>query len=309
MELLAVGVWGYKRFEEDNGNLDVTGNAIAIVGPNEVGKTTFLKALLHLEHDEGLDRNELTRQGNGKSAIRALYALDDEDRAAIVEVGGIGTPTTFTFYKREGGTRYTKLEPALERELAPREKVVAVIRRLFNSRWMKGNADDHLVERLTKLHDDLVGEEQSLDDEVIESMREVAADLEKSIDSPAAARRLIGQLTDLAKHEEAEHPNDAARDILSRRRPRFLWFDDDRRQVETPYNFGDTPSPALSNLLALVDLDLPKLRRAVQANDQTTAAEMVDAANRAFADLLTGRWRQANVQVHLHLERDSCTST
>ena len=48
MELVSVGLFGYQRFEDDFGDMDVTGSPVAIVGPNEAGKTSFLEALEHL---------------------------------------------------------------------------------------------------------------------------------------------------------------------------------------------------------------------------------------------------------------------
>lgn len=304
MELLSVGLWGYKRFEGDHGNLDVVGSPIAIVGPNEVGKTSFLKALLHLDHDEGFDLGEFTRQGDGKLCVRALYALDDDDYAAIESVGGVGRPITFTIYKREDALRYTKLEPPLRRDRQPREKAVELIRRLFKSRWMKKGVEDSLVEQVTRLHDELDSVEEGIENELLELIRETANAIKKRPDVPELVKRLAHHLDVVAETEAIDEPDLAARRVLLRKRPRFLWFPEERRQIETPYNVTQTPSEALLNLLGLIDFDLVALRGATAQGDRTTVAEMIDAANRAYENVFTGRWRQANVQVFLDMQGD-----
>ena len=93
-----------------------------------------------------------------------------------------------------------------------------------------------------------------------------------------------------------------ARAILLDLRPRFLWFDEEWRSLESEFDVIETaPRPATSALLGLVHFDLQELRRAV-GNDAARVAELVEAANASFEALFTGRWRQANVRVYLHVD-------
>jgi hypothetical protein len=304
MELLAVGVWGYRRFEKDEGNLDVAGSPVAVVGPNEVGKTSFLQALQHLNHRSEFDRNELTRGGNGKACVRARFALDDDDRAEIASFGGVGKPMILFIWKREGGGINSSLEPELERDLEPRRKVVTALAKVITSKWARGAVDDTLVEQLTKLHDDLVGDEQTLDDEVVDALRAASSELRDDESAPPAAKRLADPLEALAEHEAKPHPDASAREVLLERRPRFLWFESDRRELNSSYSTQNPAPPTLRNLLAMADLDWDALRAAVGESDDNTAAELVRDANHQFETVFAGRWAQANVQVHLHLNAD-----
>jgi ATPase subunit of ABC transporter with duplicated ATPase domains len=62
MELVAAGLWGIRRFAEKGSLMDVAGSPIAIVGPNEAGKTTFLRTLQRLNDDAvGMTRPRFSR--------------------------------------------------------------------------------------------------------------------------------------------------------------------------------------------------------------------------------------------------------
>ncbi len=304
MELLAVGVWGYRRFEKDEGNLDVAGSPVAVVGPNEVGKTSFLQALQHLNHPSEFDRNELTRGGKGEACVRARFALNDDDRAGIASFGGVGKPMILSVWKREGGGINSRLEPELERDLEPRRKLVTALAKVIASKWAQGASDDTLVEQLTKLHDDLVGDEQTLSEELIAGLRAAASAITDSESAPPAVRRLADPLGAVAEHEAKPHPDESARKVLLEQRPRFLWFESDRRELNSSYSTQNPAPQALHNLLAMADLDWDALQAAVGDADDNTAAELIRDANHQFETIFSGRWAQANVQVHLHLNAD-----
>ncbi len=138
LEARCSGTLGYRRFESDFGNLDLASNPIAIVGPNEVGKTSFLRALCRLNNEEAFSEGELTRHRNGEAEVRALFALDEADRAAIRGVGGVGRPVLFTVYKREDGQLYAELKPPLTRNRQTRKTTQRVLRDVLRSRWWKG---------------------------------------------------------------------------------------------------------------------------------------------------------------------------
>ena len=85
MRLIKVELSGYKRFAEAT-TLYVNGPVVAVVGPNEAGKTSLLDALVHLSSGAGFDRREFTDRTtpDGDTVIvRATYILEEEDRAAL----------------------------------------------------------------------------------------------------------------------------------------------------------------------------------------------------------------------------------
>lgn len=85
MRLIKVEVSGYKRFAAPT-TLYVNGPVVAVVGPNEAGKTSLLDALAHLSSGAEFDRREFTDRTtpDGDAVIvRASYILEDEDRGAL----------------------------------------------------------------------------------------------------------------------------------------------------------------------------------------------------------------------------------
>ena len=67
MKLIWVEINGYRRFEK-KAKMNLDGKLIAIVGPNEAGKSSFLKALEHLNSSDAFTATgaaqELTRGAN-----------------------------------------------------------------------------------------------------------------------------------------------------------------------------------------------------------------------------------------------------
>jgi predicted ATP-dependent endonuclease of OLD family len=58
---------------------------VAIIGPNEAGKTSMLQALLRLNDTGGFDPKEISRRFQGTTEVWARYVLDDADRSDMPE--------------------------------------------------------------------------------------------------------------------------------------------------------------------------------------------------------------------------------
>ena len=82
MQLYSVSVEGWRRFA-DRQTLQLNGKLIALVGPNEAGKSSLLAALQSLDEVRAIIPSDVAR---GKSLsdlfLRGYYHLDDEDLAA-----------------------------------------------------------------------------------------------------------------------------------------------------------------------------------------------------------------------------------
>jgi hypothetical protein len=273
------------------------------VGPNEVGKTSFLRALEHLNDASRLTQGEFTRGGDGRIEIRATFALTSEEQEALSEFGGIGSPRLFKVWNRGGGALLADVEPRLARDRGPRKKAIKSLNRLLRTRWFaRLDAEVPLASVLAELHDTLPDEGETVGESTLALMGEAAEALRGRQDASVAAKQVGGTLAAVRQHELKEHPNDAAREYLFGRRPLFLWFDEDRRQIASSHSLDEEPSPALENLLALIDFDLDELTAAVDRNDRARVAELTNEARASFAELLRGRWGQAHVRVELDVE-------
>jgi len=87
--------------------MNVDGKLVAVVGPNESGKSSFLEALVHLNHrglfvtsggSQDTTLNEVIPPS--QDVIEAKYLLDDADRAALSQIPGGDEVRWFTTAKR-----------------------------------------------------------------------------------------------------------------------------------------------------------------------------------------------------------------
>lgn len=306
MELLSVGLFGYQRFEDDSGDMDVTGSPVAIVGPNEAGKTSFLEALVHLS-EGGFETKNRPRGYEGETAVRARYFLDAADLEAIRPVGGIGTPRLLKVVRNAGDeTRYYTLTPTITRDIAPRQKASRAAAKVLQSSWVKNRQNDEDDEESVKdVLDDLIEtldvDSPDLPNSAVSRIAYVSGYLRGLEDAPPAAIKLADLLDKLHLEEARDPPNDAAARILLTRLPRFLLFDPDWRQLESEFELGEGASAPMAALFELILFDLDSLRVATTSGDHTTVAELQGQANDAFAELFRNRWSQANLRVQIQV--------
>jgi hypothetical protein len=132
MKLISVALHGYKRFAERS-SMNVDGKMIAVVGPNESGKTSFLDALMHLNNYEALKASgpeqELTRNKDipaNQKVIEATYLVEDEEREALRDVPGSEEIRWCLISKHASkGTHYYTFKPHHPyRSLLPRQRAV-----------------------------------------------------------------------------------------------------------------------------------------------------------------------------------------
>ncbi len=282
--------------------MDLVGSPIAIVGPNEAGKTTFLRSLVRLNDDEDFDQSALTRRGDGTGGIEAIFDLEREEFDAIKHIRGVGTPRQLSITKREDDRLHWSLDPAIKPDLEPRRKAAAALAKLLAGKWAKDHLDDEPRQQLAGVAE-LLDRDDLLDESEIETLRDGIEPL-RTEDVPASASSLAKALDEIAEVEAAGDPCAAAAQILLRRRPRFLMFEDAWRQLESEFNVNGTPGPATTALLELAGVDLTELRNAISAGDQPRVTEIVEEGNAGFATLFTDRWRQAKIRIHLDVNAD-----
>lgn len=314
MRLVTVGVEGYKRFAARQ-EMHVDGRVIAIVGPNEAGKTSWLRALVHLTSRGELARGEWTRgqPRPGERVIWARYALDGGDREALHGLHGAEKVRWYEAWKGVDGGLYHGYLPrgVVTRDVAPRHRSVQLVRQAAAHRLLRDpeNADEpsRLAAALSALADALDAGENTLGDEVITQISAVASQLDATDVSKGLKylRELSERLRQLSEHESAPDPHQEALDRLYQRQPRMLWFGEEERDLRSSYELTedvDAPPKALASLAQLAGLDLRRLRDQTVAEEFGEAERMVEDANARLRDRFADAWRQSGVYVRLRTD-------
>lgn len=124
MDLNWIKLQGYKRLESET--LKTSGKVVAVIGPNEAGKSSILKALEHLNHAIKFSPNELTRGKEFKDddvILEAGFLLDESDRAVISGLYQDNKARQFRIYKLANGSKRYEIIPSIQKDLSPRLKL------------------------------------------------------------------------------------------------------------------------------------------------------------------------------------------
>jgi ABC-type transport system involved in cytochrome c biogenesis ATPase subunit len=340
MRLQSVMVHGYKRFAEKN-VLYVRAPLIAVVGPNEAGKTSLLEAIRHLsleppvdeeeDSEEVLDWRFARREFSGRrlsgpregdknpKILAARFSLEAEDRKALAGLPGATVPgRTFEVTKRADGALRRRLFPPLKRELAPRHALTKMLTSAVKNRWLPvdplpspdgeppGEEDEGLRDRAEALILPLGEAGENLSKPQVALVRSFGLDLSRALakSAPKEARELPVKAAELADLEETEHPNDRAEERLFASRPVFLLFDDAERTLRSTYTWEEdiARSPALANLLALAEVDFAGLRDLATDGDRKEELQTTEMLANKTLEERFDVWKQAKLSVSLRIE-------
>lgn len=317
MKLISVALHGYKRFEQRS-SMNVDGKLVAVVGPNESGKSSFLESLMHLNHTDPLNTSgaarEMTRNINipdDQTAIEATYLLDDDDREALSNVhGGQEARWCKISKKVRGETLYYSIAPRPKRSLQRRKRAVGILNEVSSRQGFLEIAEEYeesdLAAEVRSLASTLGTEAETISAEALNEIQSVTATLEEAVSNKKLKYLddLIQKLHDLANYETGD-PVSQAVDILSRRKSKFLLFSDDQRQLQSEYNLDkvwEDPPTALGNLAQLANLDLEALHNAIVANDDAEVESILEQANEQLKQRFYEAWSQSDVAVRFRTD-------
>jgi hypothetical protein len=325
VRLTSARIRGFGRLVDTSVNLDA--KLIAVVGPNEAGKSTLLEALAHLHSDEEVPVSRRSRGAVGvtdeSQGIRATFQLDEEDKAALGDLGLDEKPVRATIARSMSGKSvHIDLEPTPRKRRAPVELAAAVLRDTLatqpklafiddDTTWGAGNGDpernflDDLRGLLDAVEDLLAVGSDGLDEEHIERVRGMSAALDPHQDDSVEFRHV---LDGLAAWAEASSPASAARDVIWNRIPPVLLFGEKDRSLRSSYAFDEDlareASGALANLAQTAGLDLAQLYEFHSDGDLTRRQTALNVANRHLRVFFEEAWRQSRLSVQFNLDGD-----
>ncbi len=325
MKLVWFTIEGFRRFSTRS-KINVDTKLVAIVGPNEAGKTSILAALEHLNHQTAFrlsGSSQETTRGQSVSPedyiIEASFLLEDEDRQAISHIPEASEVRWFSLFKKARGGLETRQIPEPERDLEPRRLAITAldaarseIETLSESTTGESSEDDATKKslQLDAVREVLSNEDQTLPNTKIKILQRQANMLDPIVEGGSKQTQAIpGILRAVAESESLAHPVDSAGEALLALKPRILFFSDDHRLLESEYNLEEffkdkSPLPiptALNNLAGTAGLVLRTLYDAATIGDTGLTETLLDNANKQLRVLLKTNWSQSPINVRLRL--------
>lgn len=310
MHISRLEISGYRRFAERQ-TIRFDTKLTALVGPNEAGKSSLLKALLHIGREGPFsspeDEMELTRirdVPDNECVLRADFSLSTDDQSALEEtVEDFRSVVGLTFFKYADGSIGWKC---------------------FSKRW-----EEDLQDGLTALRDGLALQAPAvLKTTQYKSLKSLTAESIGKLDDHELIKawervrtqvdpekvQLDGVFSSFAQtlfriHQEVT----GSLRILKGRVPRFLQFDDAHRSLKSSYVIEGTkpgnrhPEPfpdgndALDNLIQISGQRKEDLVAAVKGSRHGRIMSWTRKANEQLTEALLSNWSQAALEMHLYV--------
>lgn len=320
MRLISARIRGFGRFVDAKINVD--SKVIAVVGPNEAGKTTLLKALAHIESEEPValpQRSRAIEVADGLTVVSLEYVLDDEDREALADLDLHEAPQSMTVGRRaDGGTVTVGIHPIPMKSVGPLKRASKVLNKAARAK----DLDDWINPETTYADpgSDAPRDYRAELSAVIEAIDAVATDLSLEVSEDAVEKAQALQSCTLAEEETEplraalgavvawweRDPGPDARNRLWKRSPDLLLFDEADRTIQSAYTLDDALLQnvplALANLAGTADLDLHALFRYAQTGDIARRDTAITQANTRLDGIFADAWKQSRLAVRFSID-------
>jgi len=316
MELVSVKVEGYRRFSKPS-ELELSGRVVALVGPNEAGKSSLLQAVKNFASDDEMPDQFKSRVGDAEPTIEAFYFLEDSDRNAIAEFEGGGSVRWWSCKKiSDGGYRFS-LHPQPQRSLEQRHQLGSSLSQLIKlAQYLvhssrDGEFDD---ESVSKAWEVLNSSEQNLDETssaLINAAGQALIDLSSTLggfENPFRDNmERVG--TEMESYEEGPDPHEMAGRKLCQRLPKVYEFRDIDRNLRSSYilsqDLTEDPPQAFANFCDLADIDLQHLWELIDSADRGRRIKFEEEANKRLKSEFSNVWRQSKAIPRIAIEGDA----
>lgn len=303
MELIGVEIQGFRRFG-DSVSVRLLESVIAIVGQNEAGKTSLLEALEELNTRDEIAERDRTRRIDTGTEINMRFELKERDWGILQQIDGAEEIEQCILSKKEDGEIVVDLEPSLDHDLEPRKRVRSEIESFTKSAIFQEKLAGRAKSDIQNLPDVLDSKKDYLGKDTINLIQEPVnnlVNLAENVDSDEynteQALDLKRSLEELVEHEKESSP-EKARKLLCQRRPKFLRFDEECRDLKPTYNLKEEvpdPPKALDNLAELANLDLKSLRNSVIQENIALRDDLLESANDELKDEFSEAWVRSDV--------------
>ncbi len=332
--MVSLRIAGFRRFERES-TLDLTPRVLAVVGPNEAGKSSLLDAMEYLTTppEDGFkdrDFSGWSRPEDEKTIISALFEIEDDDKAKLEGIPGAQSVRLWHTWRKADASADAEIIPRpvrpQERRMHVRDDLARLLARksrpgedLWSQRpsevFVSENEeeespevpeDEPSVEELaSQVLSGLNEEGETLSPATREGLRTLGAALATITDeegAPNYLREMPAACASLVDEHEEDHPYTRIRRILDEREPQVRVLRESDRQLQTSYQFEEFEEPPapLENLLSLAEVSWSELKAAAATPGNPVLQTLQKRANRNLEKRLHGSWRQSKVSIELN---------
>ncbi|MBK7272516.1 MAG: AAA family ATPase [Actinomycetales bacterium] len=317
---------GFGRLADAQINLDH--KVVAIVGPNEAGKTTLLKALAYIDNGKSLAAAQRSRGISGEIAdthvvVRVQYRLNKEDQTTVEHLDLNEKPIELWLSRTAGPA-----ETAREVVPAPRKNLATLAAALGDLRTASTDAALAALETADPTdRDDGDGGEEPNERRVsfVSRLKNTVLGIDATDVAVAAAKAadlapaswvaefdehgLGGEIrTALERVQEwidRPDPTHEVAETLYNRSPDILLFANEDRLLKPNYELTEesvnTPPAALRNLTTMADLSLSELWKKINNGDEGARETLIEQANQTLQTKFAEVWNQSKISAHLKI--------
>lgn len=316
MRLTTAYIKNYKRFGDHEHKLELSGEVIALIGPNEAGKSSVLGALTELNHRDEFGPRVMTRNSTGGTSVRLHYILEGSDRAAISGIQGFDQVRRMSIEKRDGGFYYT-LYSNPDRDLSTRHDLHERLKRAAETQELDrfqglGKSNAFSIDLIAPAVKALSSTSDDLSSTQLKAITDFARRLENSLKAARAKDQFVlvsedvdDLISELKAYEEGPSPGQQIANVLITRRPQCRFFDESSRSLSNAFDLSDPEileQPGLSNLLSLAKLDPKRLVRAMEQEEVGIVEHLLEVANEELKAVFRESWSEQDVYVRLRLD-------
>jgi energy-coupling factor transporter ATP-binding protein EcfA2 len=326
VRLISFTIEGYRRFVERT-SVKLYGDVIALVGPNEAGKSTILRALSRLGDDDPFDTTDKPRRTKAEPKLEWQFELDAEDKLLLRAVPGTGGIERVRIVKRSDGSRAWSFEPnAPRRDRGVRAAAAALVRKYLltigrlPAAFRENAGHDAGAQAVLDLLDADIENYPEVDlDELrtyVQALRSMSVDDGGDVGLPGAVHKALSRvvpsrasaanaLADVIELETRPSPRQLAIEALTKRVPDVLVFEEEDRALLSEYDLFDavTNTPAaLRHLAALGDLDLKALTREANTGAIADVATRRNACNARLQQVFAENWNQQGIAIQVEVQ-------
>lgn len=318
---------GFGRLADAQINLDH--KVVAVVGPNEAGKTTLLKALAYIDNGESLSVMQRSRGLPGDITdehvvVRVQYRLNEEDQAAVAHLDLDEKPTELWLSRTAGpGGTGRAVFPAPQKDLATLGSTLEAV---------KAAGTDAAFAELEPAEPEESDEAEERDERRESFARRLQTALETlGVGGEAGVAQQAGELApakwiaEFDEHglggeirkalERAQawidkgDPTDEVTQILYDRSPDILLFSDNDRLLASSYELTDesvnAPPAALRNITTMAELSLDELWKTINNGDEGARETLIEIANQTLQTKFSQVWNQSKISAHVKINGTS----